>query len=384
MPLINKSLWLVAFTSCVIGTCSADLYAQSSAGTSKKSASGTGGLNPQTQPRGKATLGPATKTAGVPGAAPLRQRPAAADPRQPLPQAQPMRIPKLSPEMEDILIEWEQKSAQIKRLEGTFIRTTYDSVFGVEMVSEGKYCFQFPDQGSFHQFGVTPKVEGQKGHRFTQKAGPDERWVCDGTKILKINEKEKQYESVDIPEADRGQNIRNSPLPFLFGMKAIEAKQRYAFELNTEKTDANSIWLKVYPLQPMDLANYKKAEVILNRSNCLPRAVKLYDGSGAKEDVYVFEQKNMLVNSRTWSAWFTRVDPLKPDLARYKRLIQNENAAAPAGRQIAQPPADRRSTSLQPGGAKSLSTKPQIQRTAQLPDDDGPAARATVKKRVQP
>ncbi|MDB5336055.1 MAG: hypothetical protein JWN70_1674 [Planctomycetaceae bacterium] len=378
MPLLNKSMWLAAFTSCVIGMCCADLHAQTSPGSSKKSVSGQ-----QTQPRGRATLGPATKTAGVPGAAPARQRQTPADARQPLPQAQPMRIPKLSPEMEDILVEWEQKSAQIKRLEGTFIRITYDKVFAVEQVSEGKYCFKFPDMGSFHQKG-SASAEGKKGRLFPQKPGPDERWVCDGIRILKIDDKAGQYEEVSIPEEDRGQNIRNSPLPFLFGMKAIEAKQRYYIELNNEKTTDKVVCLKVTPLMQQDLANYRLAEVRLDRSNFLPTAVKLYDTTGNKEDVYIFNQKGMSINAQNWRQWIVG-DPLRPDLRGLKKLIAPVNANAPAGQQLAIPPAaGKRTTSLQPAGSKTLGTKPQIQRTAQLPDDDEAPARATVKKRVQP
>ena len=362
MPSLNKSMCLAAITSCVIGTYCAELSAQ--------------------KPAGRATLGPAAKVAGVPAPVPQNGRPAQGVVRQQLPQAKPMRIPKLDPVMEDILVEWEEKSAKIKRLEGTFIRTTYDSVFEVELVSNGMYCFEFPDRGSFHQTGTVPKVEGQKGHRFVQKPGPDERWVCDGKTILKIDDKSKQYESVPIPPEDQGQNIRNSPLPFLFGMKAIEAKQRYEFELNTAKTNENTIWLKVYPQDPKDLANYKIAEVILNRSNCLPMAVKLHDNSGKKEDVYLFDQRSMTVNGRTWKRFLTGADPLKPDLKSFKRVLQPENASAPAGRQLAQPPSGRRTTGIQSPGTKTQG--PQLQRTAQRTDDDEPPARSTTRNRVQP
>lgn len=358
MPLLNKSMRLAAITSCVFGMYCAESFAQA----------------PPAAPR---------KVAGAPGKAPLNNRPPLAGNRQALPQAQPFRIPKLSPEMEDILVEWEEKSAQIKRLEGTFVRTTYDSVFGVELVSEGKYCFQFPDLGSFHQTG-TPKAEGQKGNRFVQKPGPDERWVCDGTRILKINDKSKEFEEVEIPKEDRGQNIRNSPLPFLFGMKAAEAKQRYTFELNSQKTNESTIWLKVYPLLQQDLANYSKAEVILDRTNCLPLAVKLYDTTGNKEDVYLFSKKNMIVNGRGgWARWLTG-DPLKPDLTRYHKMIAPANAGAPQGQQLAAPPTNRRNASVPPAGGKTLGPKSLPQRTAQVPDDDEPPARATTRKRTQP
>ena len=382
MPQPYKSLCLATFTSCVFGICCAELSAQSSSGAPPKSASGKGSSNTQTQQR--STSGPraTTKTAGVPGLAPLNKRPALQDNRQPLPIAEPMRIPKLSQEMETVLREWEEKSSKITRLEGTFERITYDKVFGVELISTGKYCFKYPDLGSFHQTGKVV-TEGHKGYLFPQKPGPDERWICDGTRILKIDDKTRQFEEVTIPPEDRGQNIRNSPLPFLFGMKADEAKQRYYIEINAEKTSETTIFLRVRPLQQQDLANYSRADVILDRETFLPTAVKLYDTTGNKEDVYLFNQKAMSVNGRNWKQWLAG-DPLKPDLRGFKKLIAPENAAAPAGQKLANPPNNRRTTAVQPGGSRTQTTKPQIQRTAQIPDDDEPPVRPTTKKRVQP
>ncbi len=283
--------------------------------------------------------------------------------------------------MEDILVEWEQKSAQIQRLEGTFKRITYDKVFAIEQVSDGKYCFKFPDLGSFDQKGS--KVEGKRGRLYPQKPGPDERWVCDGMRILKIDDKADQYEEIGIPPEDRGQNIRNSPLPFLFGMKANEAKQRYYIEMNKEKSNENSVWLKVQPLMQQDLANYKMAEVVLDRTHFLPIAVKLYDTTGNKEDVYLFDQSpgSMTVNGRSWKQWLAG-DPLKPDLRGYKKMIAPANAAAPGEQLLA--PAGRRPVSIQPAGIKSVAPRSAAERTAELPADDDVPAPRTTRKQFQP
>lgn len=289
--------------------------------------------------------------------------------------------------MEDILVEWEQKSAKIQRLEGTFVRTTYDSIFNVEKYATGKYCFKYPDQGSFEQKG-TPVKDGQKGNRFptySVKSGPNERWVCDGKRILKINDKDSQYEEVEIPPSDRGQNIRNSPLPFLFGMKAEEAKLRYSFELNTAKTSDQQIWLKVKPLMQQDLANYAQAEVILDRATCVPVAVKLYDPTGNSEDVYVFNKKQMSINNRSWTQWLSSADPLTPDLRGYKKLIApGGDAGAKPGTQLAPAPSARRTTSIQSPSSKTPSAKSAPLRTAQIPEDDEPPARASTKGKARP
>lgn len=384
MPSLNKILRQVVVVGCLAGQIGmiAAVQAQTSPSSTRKSqySSGTSGTaEKSTQRRTTPTTGKgpaagaATKVAGAPGRAPLDNRPT-----RPTPQT--YRIPKLSPEMEDILVEWEQKSAKIQRLEGSFVRTTYDSVFSVEKLATGKYCFQFPDKGSFEQKG-TPVKEGQRGVKYPATPGPTERWVCDGIRILKIDEKDKSFEKVQIPPEDRGQNIRNSPLPFLFGMKAEEAKLRYSFELNKVKTNEQQIWLKVYPLTSQDLANYRQAEVILDRATCVPLAVKLYDPTGNTEDVYVFDKKRMSINQRNWIQWLSG-DPLKPDLSGYKESIAPAGGAvAKPGTQLAPRPTERRTTSVPSSGSKAAGSP---QRTAQLPEDDEPPARATTKGRARP
>lgn len=372
MLLSHQLLRVTLFAGLIAAMTCSDLAAQA---PPRSSSAGRAQLNDGAEapaPRRGAQAQPgqgAGRVAGVPGKAPAMNRP-------PLPQGQAMRIPQVTKEVEDILVEWEEKSSAIKRLEGTFERTTYDSVFSVELIAKGRYCFEFPDKGSFQQFG-TPTKEGQKGRRFTAQPGHDERWVCDGSKILKIDDKKKEYEEVTIPAEDRGQNIRNSPLPFLFGLKAVEAKQRYAFELNP-KTNEKQIWLKVRPLLQQDLANYKSAEVILDRTNCLPIAVKLFDTTGNKEDVYYFPRDKMTVNRNGWVTWLTG-NPLKPDLTDFKKLIQPENAAAPRGQQIAKPPVDRRSADVQ-----TSSPRNQPQRTAQLLNDEDVPSAKPARSRVAP
>lgn len=382
MSSLNKILRQVIVVGCVAGQigliASADGQTNPSSTRKSQYSTGTSGTSGKTTPRRTTPpTGGATKVAGTPGRASLDNRPAR-------PTPQPLRIPKLDPEMEDILVEWEQKSAKIKRLEGSFVRTTYDSVFSVEKMATGKYCFEFPDKGSFEQKG-TPVKDGQKGIKYDPKQGTSERWVCDGVRILKIDEKDKSYEKVLIPTEDRGQNIRNSPLPFLFGMKADEAKIRYSFELNKAKTNENQIWLKVYPLKSQDLTNYRQAEVILDRATCVPLAVKLYDPPGNTEDVYVFDKGRMIINARSWRQWLSGVDPLKPDLRDYKESIAPTGGAGAApGTQLAPRPTERRTTSVPSSGSKTLGSKSLPQRTAQIPEDDEPPARSSTKGRDKP
>ena len=389
---MRKFTSLVALTvlaACIAGPWSTGVYAQSTGRTStvgkaKLSAGDSASTSTRTSSAPKTT----PKVATVPAGAPSKQKaknPQQQNQQRALPAAQPYRIPKLDPEMEAILAEWEEKSSQIQRLEGTFTRTTYNGVFGVEQLASGKYCFEYPDKGSFEQKGVSPRVEGQKGAKYVQKAGQPERWICDGINITRIDDAKKEFERIQIPEGDRGENIRNSPLPFLFGMKAAEAKQRYRFVLNTEKTNERYVILKVYPLTKQDLYNYVMAEVQLDRATFIPMAVKLHnDDSGDKQDLYMFAQKGMIINKQSWSYWL-RGDPLKPSLAGYKQAVApSDDVTAKPGTQLAPRPTDRRSTQALPSGNKTFSSKTAPQRTAQLPEDDDLPARASKKGTSRP
>ncbi|MDB5388422.1 MAG: hypothetical protein JWM11_4068 [Planctomycetaceae bacterium] len=329
---------------------------------------------------GRSTLGGRPKTAAQGGAAaqggnggraPAQAGRAVMQPALPArPVGEAMRIPKLSPEMEAILKEWEEKSAKVTRLEGEFERTTYDDVFEVQKVSKGKYCFANPDKGSFHQtaIDVPPNSVGKRiseksGKPFRLKSGPNERWICDGTKIIKFDDdqKDKVYEEILIPEQDRGQNIRNAPLPFVFGMKAAEAKQRYSFVLDKEKTNEKQIRVKVIPLLPQDIANYKVAEVILDRATCLPLAVKLTSPTGTSQDVYMFPKDKLVVNSKGWVRWLVG-DPLKPNLNGYKKLVSKQDE----GVQMAPLPTNRRTTAAPEMGPQPLGPKAKPRQTAEV------------------
>ena len=53
-----------------------------------------------------------------------------------------------------------------------------------------------------------------------------QRWICTGKQIFIIHDDTKIYDKIDIPAQQQGKNIMNGPLPFLFGLKAEQAKAR--------------------------------------------------------------------------------------------------------------------------------------------------------------
>ena len=266
---------------------------------------------PRTPSRNLATAPPLAQPGGGGPAKPARPAPA------------PFRVPQLSPEMEQVLQEWEAKSSKIKKLSGTFERYTYDTVFEVEKRGEGAYVYFYPDKGAYRVEGTElskgdkSDKRGADGKLYLLKPDTVDHWVCDGTAVFKIDEQEKTFEKMVIPPEKRGENIMDGPLPFLFGMKAEKAKMRYEFKL-VQRTEAR-IWVQVKPLWPQDAQNWQLAEVMLDPEKFLPKAVRLIDPPGTKTTVHVFNgNRSLLDRFRAWAG----NDPLKPDLARYRQTIE--------------------------------------------------------------
>jgi len=248
------------------------------------------------------------------------------------PPAERLRIEPLAPELEQILIEWEQESAKIKTLVGEHERIVYNSVFEVEKVAAGKFFYDSPDKGRIDIKGLEPKegavskkTNPKTGQPYRLEADQETRWICTGKEIMNINDAEKSFEMFPLPEELQGTNIIHGPLPFLFGMKADEAKRRfevaYVAENDPRKNNEKVVWLTAKPRQDADKENFQLATIILDRKRYLPLAVKLLDPSGNLETVYTF--KELHVNKREVIPPVFRNDPFHPTLRGYK-MVQQE------------------------------------------------------------
>ncbi len=164
---------------------------------------------------------------------------------------------------------------------------------------------------------------------FKVKSDESERWVCNGKEVIRIDDKAKTYEKVSIPPESQGQNIIDGPLPFLFGLKADRAKQRYR-DFKLLKNDDSEIRLELRSFDKEDARNWDKAIIQIDPKTFTPKAVKLVDTSGA-ESVHVFS--NIVINAKprggALGGIFGARDPFKPDLRGYKEGLQNKpNPAA--------------------------------------------------------
>ncbi|MEI8378676.1 MAG: hypothetical protein WCJ09_01015 [Planctomycetota bacterium] len=275
----------------------------------------------------------------------------------------PERVAQVEPEvllpaLETILRDWEKKSSQIKSLHGSHTRTVYNLVFEEERIAKGKFFLQTPDKGRIDLVGEKPKADAKARLGPMQKPFkivPDrsEKWICTGDEIVMVDDEQKTFQVLPLPEEAKGTNIINTPLPFLFGMKADDAKRRFRFELN--KDTKESAVLIIFPKLEADLQNYAKAFVILDKSTYLPTAVKLFDPTAKMETVYKFEA--VKINDTGIRAKISEAlgwrdkDIFRPDLKGqgYKLVLppapetppQKNSSQLPAGQAQGQVPAQR-------------------------------------------
>lgn len=264
----------------------------------------------QPQTPGRARLNtPAAQPGGQP------QQPADATPRVQRPGTE-LQMPK---ELEDLLIIWEQKSAKVNRLRGQIFRYKYDTVYSVETRARGAFFYQAPDMGRIDFApGDLKEASGMKDKNkqpFVVQADGKQKWVCTGKQVFVIDDDKQLYGKIDIPVQQQGKNIINGPLPFLFGMKAAQAKTRYHLNLGSmhypqgarlkqkdgrELVFPPQVHVVAVPKLEVDAREWSRAEVLLDASTFIPTAIKLFNPQGTMETVYKFPPSDMKVNERLW------------------------------------------------------------------------------------
>jgi TIGR03009 family protein len=108
------------------------------------------------------------------------------------------------------------------------------------------------------------------------KEGFREHWVCDGKSIFELDYKNQQVKQRSLPPEMQGQRITDGPLPFLFGAKAQQLKDRFWIRVITPKDRKGEFWLEAVPKTQADAANFAMIHVILAESDFLPQGMILF------------------------------------------------------------------------------------------------------------
>ncbi len=211
--------------------------------------------------------------------------------------------------LDAVLSVWEKKTASIKRYECKFTRYHFDLTMHPtkpSSIATGSIKFMAPDKGLFEvsEVKTVTSKDAEPEYRTDPNRPYGEHWVCDGNWVHIIDRNEKKAVRKELPPDMRGAAIYNSPLPFLFGVKAEEIKQRYWVRPLPQQPGDDSVWLEAWPKRADDAGNYSRVQVRLSREDTLPSAivVLLPNWRPAQQfrEIYEFTERNTTQN--LWDA----------------------------------------------------------------------------------
>ena len=284
-----------------------------------------------------------------PATQPARQPAGKARKQQRLPrsrlQTPDLRVQKLEPRLKAALVKWELATSQIKTLKGEIYRYHREFVFNTEKRGRGMFYYESPDKGRLDIFAVqipkgtkssvqqparrdprTGKVTPARTISLAVSGDNPEKWICDGTQVLEVDDVDRTGTSHRIPADYRGRRIMDGPLPFLFGMPPDKAIRRYHMSLLGESED--EVWIRAFPRWKQDAVNYREATVILDTATYLPKHVRLTAPDNTQTIYSFFRLK---VNSRLEA--FAKVfgsSPFRPNLNRYRVMASQSDPLVPS------------------------------------------------------
>lgn len=206
--------------------------------------------------------------------------------------------------IDQVLSVWEKSTSQINTFECKFKRWIYNPnthESHPESISEGEVRFKSPDKGSFKETSrVTlagTKSDGSPDYKVNPRLPHGDWWVCDGEWVHQLDRNDKKAVRTQLPPDLRGNNIPLSPLPFLFGVKASEVKSRYFIRAIAPPQGNNDVWVEAWPKRADDAGNYSRVQIVLDRSDNLPKGMFLFMPNWTPEakhrELYEFSNKQV-------------------------------------------------------------------------------------------
>ena len=229
--------------------------------------------------------GPATS--GAQQFRPGPPRPGVVRPQPPQPVQPPFALtPQQQAGVDSVLLAWQRESSGIKRFQCEFTRFEYDGLSPTPDVPAhrdvGEIKYESPDKGMYHVKGELVNDRVIEGRR-------TERWVSDGKSVFEYNYEKRELTEHPLPPEMQGKAIANGPMPFLFGAKADQLKDRYWLRL-IQPGNNNEIWLQAVPKRREDAASYRVAEIILTGATMQPTGLLLIDPNGKDKTTFVFSK----------------------------------------------------------------------------------------------
>ena len=188
--------------------------------------------------------------------------------------------------LDQLLQDWETQSKSTKTLDCKFERWEYDpkgAPAGVHSTkATGVIKYAAPDRGLFktetlvHYNGLN---NGKPVYVVKRDAAgnelPGEHWVCNGRELIEFDHTEKKCTINELPAGMQGQEIFNSPLPFVFNLDAKQIQERY-WVRQVPAPSPGLVLIEAWPKRPEDRAQYRLVQIALSRDTFLPQALIQY------------------------------------------------------------------------------------------------------------
>lgn len=207
----------------------------------------------------------------------------------------PTGLSPVTPELEEILVEWESATRRIVQTEIRFTRTIYDLAPEVEIRTDGVLFYESPDRGEIRIYPSA--IAGKKSQRIGRDGAPF-RIEADSGVSLKatpdefvfVDHREMTYCVVPLPE---GYGARSTGLflatmqqhaPLVFEVRAENVRRDWSVALL--ERGKTSVILELVPRTSELRRRYGKCLVKLDTEPSRISAVKYFAANGDRETVY--------------------------------------------------------------------------------------------------
>jgi TIGR03009 family protein len=177
--------------------------------------------------------------------------------------------------LDDLLARWEEQSSRIKSLDAKFVRIDQSATWQDKTTYVGRAILKSPDL-AFLDF---QRLEGKK-------LEPYEQIRCTGDEVYHYRSATNQIFIYPMPADQRQRALEEGPLPFLFNMRAADAKRRYNMVFRTE--DLKYYLLQIQPREQADREAFIRADVALNKTTFMPDVIRLLAPNGKDTQTYDF------------------------------------------------------------------------------------------------
>lgn len=252
--------------------------------------------------------------------------------------------------LDRLLIDWQNAGEKIRNFKADFMLREYEAGNLKDPVSVGKgyVSYQKPDKGEFNVVEKRLRNKAPKNQaELWLPPQPGEHFVCTGAELIEVQHPLQPGQKGKviirpIPKELQGRMIVFGPMPFVFGMKADDLKDRYSIRVVTKPAEVDRVVeLQVRPQWSNDVQNYREVFVRLDKQTLDPQAVKLEHPNGTVT-TYVFSE---IQKPNAVTALFKDMFKAPSVPRNYERVVEEPAAAPQQSPAPAQPP---RNNGIQP------------------------------------